>query len=191
MGKTLHKPPNEFRVIAGQWRGRTLSLQGSHELRPTPNRVRETLFNWLGQDMRGARCLDLFAGSGALGIEALSRGAESCDFVELDKSSARQIRTNLETLKVPTSHYTVTAKPAIEFLKMITPGQYDLIFLDPPFNQNMIESLVRQLEPIALTPCFIYLEIEKKSQLPELPENWTLFREKTAGQVRYHLVLVE
>lgn len=191
MGKTLHKPPNEFRVIAGQWRGRTLSLQGGLELRPTPNRVRETLFNWLSPDVRGARCLDLFSGSGALGIEALSRGAASCDFVELDKSAARQIHTNLETLKVPTSHYTITAIPAIEFLKTVKPGQYDLIFLDPPFNQNMIESLIQLLEPIALKPCFIYFEIEKKSQLPALPENWTLFREKTAGQVRYHLVLVK
>lgn len=191
MSKILHKPGNSFRVIAGQWRGRRLSLQPNAELRPTPDRVRETVFNWLRHDIRGARCLDLFAGSGALGLEALSRGAACCRFVELDKAAARQIRLNLELLDVPADHADVQAKPALDELKKSTSGQYDLIFLDPPFRQNTIAQIIPYLKNIARAGCYLYFEIEKNSDLPELPENWSLIREKTAGQVRYHLVLVE
>ena len=191
MSKRTQGHANEFRIIGGKWRSRRLSLQPNSQLRPTPNRVRETVFNWLGHDVINARCLDLFAGSGALGLEALSRGAKSCDLVELDKGAARQISSNLDLLNIPRDQAGVFANSALEFLKTVKVNQYDIIFLDPPFRQNMMTPLIPGLQLIAQSGCYLYIEIEKSGELPMLPENWSVIREKTAGQVRYHLVLVE
>ena len=191
MSKKNQKLSNSFRLIAGKWRGKRLNLQPNAQLRPTGDRVRETLFNWLSADITNSRCLDLFAGSGSLGFEALSRGADFCDFVETDKLTAQQIRKNYELLELSAKQVAVSLKPALEFLKETNEKPYDIIFLDPPFRLNVIESLLPSLQKLVAESSLIYFEIEKEAQLPELPENWSVIREKTAGQVRYHLILVE
>lgn len=191
MSTKNQKQNNSFRLIAGKWRGKRLNLHPNAQLRPTGDRVRETLFNWLSADIVGSRCLDLFAGSGSLGFEALSRGAEFCDFVEKDKLTAQQIRANCELLDLSAKQVGVSIKPALMFLKNTLEKPYDIIFLDPPFRMNLIESLLPSLQKVVAESSLIYIEIEKDAHLPELPENWSVIREKTAGQVRYHLILVE
>ena len=182
---------NSFRLIAGKWRAKRLELHPNAQLRPTGDRVRETLFNWLSAEIANSRCLDLFAGSGSLGFEALSRGAAFCDFVEIDKLSARQIQKNCDLLELSAKQVDVSIKSADVFLKHNVSKPYDIIFLDPPFRLNLIESLLPYLQKIITVDSLIYIEIEKESQLPDLPQNWSVIREKIAGQVRYHLILVE
>ena len=191
MSKKNHMLSNSFRLIAGKWRAKRLELHPNAQLRPTGDRVRETLFNWLSADIANSRCLDLFAGSGSLGFEALSRGAAFCEFVEIDKLSAKQIQKNCELLKLSAEQVDVSTKSADAFIKHNSAEHYDIIFLDPPFRLNLIENLLPDLQKIVAMDSLIYIEIEKESQLPDLPQNWTVIREKTAGQVRYHLILVE
>lgn len=191
MTKKNQKPSNSFRLIAGKWRSKRLNLEANPQLRPTGDRVRETLFNWLNTDITNSICLDLFAGSGSLGFEALSRGAKFCDFVEMDKLTAKQIKKNCDLLELTAKHVDVSSKSASEFLDDASGKNYDIIFLDPPFRMNLIEDLLPNLQNVVRPDGLIYIEIEKESVLPELPENWSVIREKTAGQVRYHLVLVE
>lgn len=191
MSKKLHKLTNDFRIIAGQWRSRRLSLEPNAQLRPTPDRVRETLFNWLGQDIVQARCLDLFAGSGALGFEALSRGAAYCDFVEIDRGATDKIRKNMELLNISANTANIHQESALKFLQNQDSCQYDVIFIDPPFHQNMITPLIPVLTKQCASGVLLYIEIEKKNILSGLPDNWSIIREKTAGQVRYHLLRIE
>jgi len=194
MGKNTQ---NNYRVIAGKWRSRKLALEPNAQLRPTPDRVRETLFNWLGEAVVNAHCLDLFAGSGSLGMEALSRGAASCDFVDTDGKSLRQVQANLEMLAVTKEQACTYKKTAKAFLSdrvtadTLPKKHYDIVFLDPPFRQNLIENTLASLEPLLKLGSYLYIEIEKSTVLPELPENWRVIRDKTAGQVRYHLLLIE
>jgi len=195
MSKKNQKHTNSFRLIAGKWRSKRLQLHPNAQLRPTSDRVRETLFNWLTADIVGSRCLDLFAGSGALGFEALSRGAAYCDFVETDKQTAKQIQENFKLLELSAKHGAISTNSANEFLNNLQKQDsfeaYDIVFLDPPFRKNLIELMLPKLYKSLATDTLIYIEIEKESILPELPDNWSVIREKTAGQVRYHLVLVE
>ncbi len=191
MSKNIQKPSNSFRLIAGKWRGKRLSLEANAQLRPTGDRVRETLFNWLSADITNSKCLDLFAGSGSLGFEALSRGAAYCGFVETDKHTAQQIQKNCDLLELSAKQVGVSTKSAFEFLDSVSKKSYDIVFIDPPFRKNYIEELLPKLQKHLNPDSLIYVEIEKESKLPELPENWSVIREKTAGQVRYHLILVE
>jgi len=186
----LSKLNNSFRIIAGQWRGRRIKLIPNAQLRPTPGRVRETVFNWLAHDLKGAIGLDLFAGSGALGIEALSRGAKNVVFVEQHLLSAEQIKQSLQMLKAESSSYTVLAQTVEAFLRQaINKKQaFDLIFLDPPFHNDWWKKLQSDLFKITHPESLIYLEVEKEAEALALPENWTIFREKTAGQLRYYLL---
>jgi 16S rRNA (guanine966-N2)-methyltransferase len=157
-------------------------------LRPTPDRVRETLFNWLQQDIVGARCLDLFAGSGALGLEALSRGAARTVLVEKSTTAANQLKQHLHTLQCDDA--LVVHLAAEQFLQR-GPGdaRYDVVFLDPPFGEGLIPVCIELLEKYHwLAPgAHIYLEQERESALPELPASWELSRSQMAGQVSYHL----
>ena len=121
---------NELRIIGGQWRGRKLRFPDRPSLRPTLGRVRETLFTWLAPNISGTRCLDLFAGSGALGFEALSRGAAEVTFVERDRKAAAAIRSNVELLQ---ARATVVCQPAKQYLAR-TRARFDIVFLDPPFD---------------------------------------------------------
>jgi 16S rRNA (guanine966-N2)-methyltransferase len=154
--------------------------------------VRETLFNWLQGYVADSRCLDLFAGSGALGLEALSRGAARVVLVENNRVVAQQLETHLRTLKCETG--VVSALSAAQFLERGPGGAtYDLVFLDPPFGKDLIQSSIALLEKHHwLAPnAHVYLEMESTLPVPDLPENWQLLREQTAGHVRYALIRVD
>ncbi|WP_052063439.1 16S rRNA (guanine(966)-N(2))-methyltransferase RsmD [Nitrincola sp. A-D6] len=179
-----------LRIIGGEWRSRKLPFPSIEGLRPTPDRVRETLFNWLQTSTPGAACLDLFCGSGALGFEALSRGAASVTFVDKAPEVTYQIRQNLNLLKAQNADVVGTA--VLDWLEMKKADQeprYDLVFLDPPFRQDLIKSTAALLETRNLlnSNALIYIETENDWQPDGLPENWALYREKTAGQVSYRL----
>ncbi|GAB5412686.1 MAG: 16S rRNA (guanine(966)-N(2))-methyltransferase RsmD [Congregibacter sp.] len=175
-----------MRIIAGQWRGRSLPVADLPTLRPTTDRIRETLFNWLQSDVPGARCLDLFAGTGSLGLEALSRGASYCDFVEHQAPAQQALRSSLETLGAK-EHATVYAGDAWQFLGHAT-APYDLIFVDPPFDKPIIESVCETLEDRALiTPeTLVYIEQAAQSA-SQVPSGWETVREKRGGGVVYGL----
>ena len=184
--KTLR--PGRLRIVAGQWRSRLLAVADESALRPTPERIRETLFNWLSPNIEGKRCLDLFAGSGALGFEALSRGAASSTFVERSKKSAELLRQNVALLQA--SGATVHEEDAFEFLSGKNDVTYDIVFLDPPFADDRLEDLCRLLVGSGklASAARIYLEREQGQALPVLPDGWVLIKEKAAGNVSYALV---
>lgn len=182
--------PGQIRIIGGQWRSRRLPVLQSRGLRPTPDRVRETLFNWLMPYVPGAHCLDLFAGSGALCLEALSRGAAHVVMVERSPAVAQQLRDNLARLQ--TSAAQVQALDALEYLAG-TPHLFDIVFLDPPFADAtpMISTCSARLAGRWLKPGGL-VYIEAPSVLAELPipPDWQLFKSKIAGEVGYHLAKV-
>lgn len=173
------------RIIAGQWRSRKIHFPDLAQLRPTPDRVRETLFNWLTPVIVGARCLDLFAGSGALGLEALSRGAAEAVFVDRDAQVVAHIRKHVTLFKA--EHATVIQAEALEYLQHCT-QQFDIVFLDPPYDAALLLPVSQSLEQHGLLhdQARIYLEA-RDGDLSELPGNWQLQRSKQAGQVAYHL----
>ncbi|WP_414650239.1 16S rRNA (guanine(966)-N(2))-methyltransferase RsmD [Dyella sp.] len=178
--------PGRIRVIGGQWRNSRLDVPDLPGLRPTPERVRETLFNWLMPRLAGARCLDLCAGTGALGIEALSRGAASAQFVEPNPRAAQALRDNLTRLKLPGGE--VAGIEAQAFLRG-NPRLFDLVFLDPPFALDLWRSLAERLEQDGwLSPhAWIYVEYPVDRR-PELPATWLPHREGRAGEVGYLLL---
>ena len=180
------KFPQQLRIIGGQWRSRRLKFPGVPGLRPTPDRVRETLFNWLAPVIEGARCLDLFAGSGALGMEALSRGAASVVFVEQNPLAVKTLRENLELLK--TRDAEVLTMDARGWLNQPNPKPFEIVFLDPPFSQDLLAPICQVLENNSWlkSSALIYLESET-SLAARVPANWEILRDKTAGQVRYRL----
>nr|WP_246194628.1 16S rRNA (guanine(966)-N(2))-methyltransferase RsmD [Allochromatium palmeri] len=179
-----------MRLIGGRHRGRRLSFPDQPGLRPTPDRVRETLFNWVAPLIEGARCLDLFAGSGALGFEALSRGAGDVVLIERAAAVARQLRLNAELLGA--ANLQVHQADALAWLET-TPGTpFDLVFLDPPFAEDLLAPAIERLDRHGwLVPeSRVYLEAPVHVGFPPLPESWELIRDKTAGQVRYGLASV-
>jgi 16S rRNA (guanine966-N2)-methyltransferase len=173
-----------LRIIGGSLRGSRITVPDRPGLRPTPDRVRETLFNWLAPVIQGARCLDLFAGTGALGIEALSRGAVQVDFVEADARLADLLRANLIRLKQDAN---VHADNALRFLARDA-ARYDVVFLDPPFAANLWGESARALEAYGrlLDSAWNYVESPAGAE-PESPRNWALHREGRAGEVRFAL----
>ncbi len=179
-----------LRIIGGEWRSRRVPFPIIEGLRPTPDRVRETLFNWLQNITPGARCLDLFAGSGALGLEALSRGAESVTFVDQASEATRQLRDNLNTLKSQNGEViTMSAITWLESRNTDNEPRYDLVFLDPPFRKGLLPLILTLLEERNLLSdnALIYIESESETKLLDIPENWQEYRAKTAGQVTYRL----
>lgn len=183
------RKPNQLRIIAGAWRGRKLCFPERIGLRPTPDRVRETVFNWLAPIMPGARCLDLFAGSGALGFEAASRGAARVVMVERDAQAVRHLQENVVTLAA--AQVQVVAAEAGNYLAG-TATPFDIVLLDPPYDRpELLAACCAQLESGSWlsAQARIYLEMRGDSGLPALPANWQLVRSKQAGQVAYHLAL--
>lgn len=179
------KPPqSQLRIIGGQWRGRKLQFTEAEGLRPTGDRIRETLFNWLAPYIEGAHCLDLFAGSGALGLEALSRGARHCDFVELHRSSAQHIANHLKTLNA--TNGTVLNTSAENHLRQ-SHQQYDIVFLDPPFNRDLLPQAIPLLSRHLKNSSLIYLETAKNEATPDIPQEWQNLKQKQGGQVSYYL----
>ncbi len=175
-----------LRIIGGQWRGRKLRFRAARGLRPTPDRVRETLFNWLAPYIADAHCLDLFAGSGALGLEALSRGAGAVHFVDTNTASLARINEHLAAL-----HCTRASTLAADALRLLggESRPYDIVFLDPPFEQGLLEPAAQALEAGGwLAPdALVYLEAGIREAAPALPGNWQPHREKTMGDVRFSL----
>lgn len=188
--KTGSGPDSEstLRLIGGTWRSRKLSFRETPGLRPTPDRVRETLFNWLAPIIPGARCLDLFAGSGALGLEALSRGARDVCFVEAHAATAAILRSNLQLLNASSAQ--VWSGDALAFLSQPCAQPYDVVFLDPPFRQGWLDRVCPLLESGNwIAPGGrIYLEYERENPPTALPASWQDLRRKEAGQLSYHLM---
>ena len=175
-----------LRIIGGTWRGRKLRFAASAAIRPTPDRVRETLFNWLGARTPGARALDLFAGSGALGLEALSRGASHVTFVEQDEAAVRELRARLAEWQAGDAR--VARADALRYLA----GEaqpFDLVFLDPPFGSELLGAAARLLEERhwLSAAALIYVECAARENLPPLPAPWRELKAKQAGEVGYHL----
>jgi len=179
--KTL---PNEVRILGGRWRGRKLTVADNAMLRPTPSRVRTTLFNWLMFDIKGAHCLDLFAGTGALGFEALSRGAQKTVFVESDKSTTHLLNESAQ--KFGAEEYTVITQTAEQYIQQSQMG-FDVIFLDPPFQENKLLPLLNSLKSSRCLQenTFIYIEAPA---FPEWPAGFTLHKASQAGQVHFGLL---
>ncbi|MFY9315139.1 MAG: 16S rRNA (guanine(966)-N(2))-methyltransferase RsmD [Burkholderiales bacterium] len=178
----MHSNKGVLRIIGGKYRSRRLKIPARPDLRPTPDRVRETLFNWLGQDLRGLDCLDLFAGSGALGFEAASRGAARVTMVEKDRVALAELERSRAALGA--SQVEVQRGDAFAFLAS-SHSRYDLVFLDPPFRQNALPALLAGL-PARLQPgARVYVE----SDVPlDAPPPWTELRRARAGQVSYQLL---
>lgn len=183
----ISKAQNKVRIIAGRFRGRKLDFPNIEGLRPTPNRVRETLFNWLSPVIVGTECLDLFAGSGALGFEALSRGAKRVVFVDDSIEAIKHLKTTLATLSCDQSE--ILHLSALEFLKDCH-CHFDIVFLDPPFSSNLIEKCCNLIadHKILKEGGVIYLETSVKTELSFLPSHWETKKVKKAGQVKYLLL---
>lgn len=177
--------PGQVRIIGGDLRNSRLLVPELPGLRPTPARVRETLFNWLAPTIAGARCLDLCAGTGALGIEAYSRGAAAVQFVERDAQAAQALRANLARLKLDPA--TVATLEAAVFLRGAA-QPHDLVFLDPPFALDLWAPLAQQLESGGWLSAHALIYVESpRAGVPGLPPNWSVHREGHAGEVRFAL----
>ena len=180
-----------IRLISGKWRGKKLAVKDKEGLRPTTDRTKETLFNWLMHDIRDANCLDCFSGSGSLSFEALSRYAQSATLLERDKSVAEQLRENLKTLKVDNANIVET--DSIHYLQQAATQTYDIVFIDPPFDKGLVQPCCVALEKngYLAAQAIIYIEVEAQLQDLKIPENWKLLKQKSTGQVSYQLYLRE
>ena len=180
------KVAGTLRIIGGRWRGRKLTVIDSEGLRPTPSRVRETLFNWLQFSLSGANCLDLFAGTGALGLEAASRGVEKITLVEFNAGTAEQLSKNCQQLGA--DNYQLVNKDAVTFLSG-DQDQYDIVFIDPPYKLEIWSEIAEQLvsQDCLSLNALIYIEYPLTAIKPLLPSKWQLIKEKKAGGVNYCL----
>lgn len=181
---------NRVRIIGGEWRSRVLQFPDAPSLRPTPDRVRETLFNWLQLRIHGARCLDLFAGSGALGFEALSRGAASVTALETASTAAASLRHNATLLG--TDRLQLIQQDALRWLDTPATQQFDIVFIDPPFADNAHArccALLQQHGWLA-AGALVYLESGSSLLTLALPPSWQLTRHKQAGDVHYGLAAI-
>lgn len=180
--------PNRLRIVGGRWRGLRIDFPPIEAIRPTPDRVRETLFNWLQQRIVGSVCLDLFAGSGALGIEALSRGAAHVTFVERDARIARHLGATLERLHATGAQ--IVTRDALAFLAEPASAarRFDIVFLDPPFAAPILPEVFARLTPHLASAAYVYVECPARVALPALPPGWSIHRAKRAGEVGYHLL---
>lgn len=181
------KTNNQLRIIGGQWRGRKLNFPDVEGLRPTGDRIRETLFNWLAPSIRDARCLDLFAGSGALGLEALSRGAGLSLLIERDAKAASQLRANLALLQA--EHGSLLQADALTFLRQGNSlAPFDVVFVDPPFQLDLWQDVIDALSlgNWLAEEAVVYIESGRDTAFTT-PPDWRLHRDKQAGQVSYRL----
>ena len=185
-----NKSNNQVRINGGSLRGQKIIFSNTQSLRPTGNRIRETLFNWISQYVRNSNCLDLFSGSGSLGIESMSRGARSVIMIEKDHSAFLAIKNSCARLNI--KNITIIEADAIKWINEEYKGvTFDLVFLDPPFMSDLVPVCCEILEKNKLlsSPCYIYIETTKKKEVLCIPENWTLLKDKVTGQVAYKLYL--
>ncbi len=184
----MAKQTNTLRIIGGAHRGRKLSFVDAPNLRPTPDRLRETLFNWLQPVIIESRCLDLFAGSGALGLEALSRGASEVVFVEKDRNAAQRLKENLTLLKYEPGQ--CLQQTAQDFFDN-PPSAFDVVFLDPPYKSDLLPEVINQLDKGWLAEgARIYLEHDSHQLTPTFPDAWTVLKQTKAGQATALLLQV-
>ncbi len=190
MAPRANKKPQRgrLRIVAGIWRSRLLEIADVPGLRPTAERIRETVFNWLTPHLAGARCLDLFAGTGALGLEALSRGASEALFVETAPLAVSTLQKNVATLEA--SNATVRRADAVSYLQHPGADQFDIVFLDPPFADDLHADLCKLLDEssILATDALVYLEEDRAKPEVVLPLGWQTLKTRNAGNVRYSLV---
>ncbi|MDH2999545.1 16S rRNA (guanine(966)-N(2))-methyltransferase RsmD [Chelonobacter oris] len=182
------KNKGEVRIIAGIWRGRKLPVLNGQGLRPTTDRIKETLFNWLMPHIVGARCLDCFAGSGSLGFEALSRQAGAVRFFELDKTVAKQLQQNLQRFEA--GNGSLQQGDSLQLLAGGNPhAAYDLVFVDPPFQQGLLAPTIEALDNgnWLADNARIYIESEKQLGILPVPPHWQLLKEKIGGEVCFRL----
>lgn len=188
-GQTAKNKPGsgQVRIIAGQWRSRRLPIQDLEGLRPTTDRVRETLFNWLANDIVNSRVLDCFGGSGALALEALSRYASFAQIIELQRGAAIQLRENLQTLKCDKAE--VLNADTLVVLQRGCEQGFDVVFIDPPFRKGLAEKTIQLLDTQGWLNdgALIYVEIESELTQLAIPSRWHALKEKNAGQVSYRL----
>jgi 16S rRNA (guanine966-N2)-methyltransferase len=178
-------PKGQIRIISGQYRGRKLPVLMADGLRPTTDRVKETVFNWLMPYIQDTNCLDCFAGSGGLGFEAMSRGASYVTLVELNQPAAQQLRDNKALLQADSIQ--VLQQNALDFLKN-NQQNYSLVFIDPPFRKGLVQQTAELLSEKGLTDdALIYVEMEADHNEQIMPSHWQLLKEKVAGQVIYRL----
>jgi 16S rRNA (guanine966-N2)-methyltransferase len=178
----------ELRIIGGALRGRRWPVPDVAGLRPTPDRVRETVFNWLAPHLTGMRVLDLFAGSGALGFEAVSRGAATATLVEQDRAAQAVLRETATRFGLAQAR--IEAGEALAFLAGQPAGSFDVIFLDPPFDAGLLAPALRLIgaRQLLAPGGYCYVELAGKDPLPPLPEGWDVHRSGKAGEVGYHLL---
>ena len=179
----------QIRIIGGQWRGRKLPVLDIEGLRPTTDRLKETVFNWLQFELRGAHVLDVFAGTGSLGIEALSRGAASAQFLEQASSAAKQLRENLARLAAGTAQVELTDALAWLQNSPTAVHPYNVVFLDPPFAKALLQPSIDHLPPWLAPNAWVYIETERNANY-QVPNNWHLHREKQTNQVSARLFQV-
>lgn len=178
----------QLRIIGGQWRGRKLRFNEVDSLRPTGDRIRETLFNWLAPVIAGASCLDLFAGSGALGLEALSRGAASVTMIERHPAAVSALQENCQLLQADGAD--ILAADALNWLENTRPETpFDIVFLDPPFGAGLLNPCLKLLlrPGLLAAGAYIYIESDRMESPPDTPAELNMLKEKTAGQVCYRL----
>ncbi|MBI5259293.1 MAG: 16S rRNA (guanine(966)-N(2))-methyltransferase RsmD [Burkholderiales bacterium] len=173
-----------MRLIGGQWKRSKLPVADKPGLRPTPDRVRETLFNWLGQDLDGWRCLDAFAGSGALGFEAGSRGAAEVTLLERDNELVRSLRASQARLGALALH--IEQADALGWMRASAPERFELVMLDPPFEAELIGPAVDVAAPLVVVGGYLYIEASQAVDLP--PPGYELWRKARAGAVHFHLL---
>lgn len=180
---------NTVRIIAGKWRGRKITFPERSGIRPTPDRVRETLFNWLAPYIAGSKCLDLFSGSGALGFEALSRGASHVIMTDASRMVTNKINENAKLLGA--TNLTIMLATIPQELSLIPKDIFNVAFIDPPYRRNLIKPTCDELERSGLLAAnaLIYIETENTVEIKDIiPKTWEILRSKSAGQVRYNLV---
>lgn len=180
--------PGFVRIISGTLRGRRVKIADIKDLRPTPDRVRETLFNWLAPKLPGARCLDLFAGTGILGFESVSRGAAYVEMIDQSPVVIEMLKKQIEEFKLDN----VVVRKAIVPQQLTKPGKtFDIVYLDPPYQANLLPSICKYLEEqqFLKSGAHIYLEAKEIIKDNDLPANWRVMKSQRAGQVYYHLAV--
>ncbi len=176
------KANNTVRISAGEWRSRLLKFPDVDGLRPTPDRVRQTVFNWLGQELHGLTCLDLFAGTGVMGFEALSRGAKQAVLVENSRPAYQALLDNKTSLKA--EHATILNQDALHFLKQ-NKVLFDVVFIDPPYNKGLVDQVLPLLKSALSPDGLIYVEAEMALSDSS---DWQVLKQGKAGNVFYHLL---
>lgn len=190
MSKSQTKPAssklNTIRINAGEWRSRLIKFPDADALRPTPERVRQTLFNWLGQDLTGQTCLDLFAGTGVMGFEALSRGATTVTMIEKSQPAYKALISNQQALKAERA--IISNQDALQFLSSNT-QKFSLVFLDPPYHQQWLGKILPLLASHMQPEGLVYVEAEYAiDKVPDFTAGWQVFKQGKAGNVFYHLL---